>query len=277
MPYSATAYRVMIASPSDVIDAREIAREVVHYWNAINSKDEEIVLLPTGWESHAAPSMEDAPQAVINSQVLDECDLLIAIFWTRLGTPTRAFESGTVEEIERHIGLGKPAMIYFSDTPTAPSHAIPAQIEAVHRFRESLQPRGLVHIFKDLSSFRVDLLRHLSWTVKNRLATDIRGAPSVLSDRQPAPSLSTWATELLLAAVADRNGQITCFRGYGGPKIESNGREFLDDNSPRIAARWEHAIEELESRDLIRARSAKRESFQVTEPGYTFAESLDAN
>ena len=56
-------------------------------------------LLPLKWEDDAAPYMGRHPQTTINKQMCDKSDLLIALFKTKLGTPTEQFESGTVEEI----------------------------------------------------------------------------------------------------------------------------------------------------------------------------------
>jgi hypothetical protein len=80
MPYRATVYRVMVASPGDVSAERRVVADVIHEWNAIHSSDRRLVLMPVGWESHAAPEMGDRPQAVINRQILRDCDLLIAMF-----------------------------------------------------------------------------------------------------------------------------------------------------------------------------------------------------
>jgi hypothetical protein len=88
MPYRATVYRVMVASPGDVSAERRVVADVIHEWNAIHSDDRRMVLMPVRWESHAAPEMGDRPQAVINRQILQDCDLLVAMFWTRLGSPT---------------------------------------------------------------------------------------------------------------------------------------------------------------------------------------------
>ncbi len=115
MAFGATAYEVMIASPGDVEKERQVVRAAVHEWNAVHSRDRAVVLLPVGWETHATPEMGDRPQAIINKQLLRDCDLLIAVFWTRLGTPTGVASSGTVEEIEEHLAADKPAMIYFSN------------------------------------------------------------------------------------------------------------------------------------------------------------------
>src|SRR5206468_6654815 len=106
MSYTATVVKVMIASPSDVPQERRLARDVIEEWNAIHAEDRGIVLMPVGWETHSSPEMGDRPQAIINRQLLRNSDLLIAVFWTRLGSPTGAAQSGTVEEIEEHLGAG---------------------------------------------------------------------------------------------------------------------------------------------------------------------------
>ena len=54
------------------------------------------------------------PQAIINKQILGNCDLLVAVFWTRLAGPRASQSSGTVEGIQEHLNAGKAAMIYFS-------------------------------------------------------------------------------------------------------------------------------------------------------------------
>ncbi|MFM6281891.1 MAG: DUF4062 domain-containing protein, partial [Dolichospermum sp.] len=100
MPIEAKLYRVLIASPGDVADERAIVREEIARWNAMHSETMKIVLLPIGWETDATPDLRERGQAVINRQLVDNCDLLIGVFWTRIGTPTPEAESGTVEEIE---------------------------------------------------------------------------------------------------------------------------------------------------------------------------------
>ena len=76
MSFLATVYKVMIASPGDVSSERSIIREVVYEWNVINSDTNNTVLLPVGWETHSSPDMGDRPQAIINKQILNGCDLL---------------------------------------------------------------------------------------------------------------------------------------------------------------------------------------------------------
>ena len=111
MPFSATVLPVMIASPGDVNEYRSYARDILHEWNYIHSVANSVVLMPFGWETHSSPELGATPQDLINDRILEDCDLLLGIFWTRLGTPTGKASSGTVEEIRRHVQAGKPAMV----------------------------------------------------------------------------------------------------------------------------------------------------------------------
>src|SRR5271165_6058547 len=101
MAYSCRVYRILIASPSDVEAEREIAVSVIQEWNNLHSYDRKVALLPLRWETHTAPEYGTRPQEVINRAIVDECDLLVGIFWTRVGTPTGIADGGTLEEIDR--------------------------------------------------------------------------------------------------------------------------------------------------------------------------------
>ncbi len=113
MSYEATVYNVMIASPSDVVAECGVIRETLSKWNSVHSADKGIVVLPIDWKTHASPAVGDRPQEIINRQVLADADLLVAVFWTRIGSPTGKAPSGTIEEIREHIAAGKPVMLYF--------------------------------------------------------------------------------------------------------------------------------------------------------------------
>src|SRR5690349_17827035 len=114
MTFDARVFQIFIASPGDVGDERQIIADVIYEWNYVNAHDRDVVLLPLRWETHASPDMRAGPQAIINRQVVDHCDMAVGVFWTRLGTPTPDAESGTAEEIARVGQAGKPVMLYFS-------------------------------------------------------------------------------------------------------------------------------------------------------------------
>lgn len=81
-------YRILIASPGDVAEERDIIRQEIARWNSMHAVEMKMILLPVGWETDATPDLQEPGQAVINRQLVDTCDLLIGVFWTRLGTRT---------------------------------------------------------------------------------------------------------------------------------------------------------------------------------------------
>lgn len=280
MAFQATVCNVMIASPGDVQIERNIVREVVHEWNAVNASTRKAVLLPVGWETHSTPLMGDRPQAIINWQVLKDSDLLIAAFWTRLGTPTGKSPSGTVEEIEEHIKAGKPALLYFSSALVALDSVDQDQYQALKTFKGECKKRGLFETYDSHSDFHDKVRRHLGMTLNTNPYFQTLLQPNPNSTGGPpenstpgVPSLSREARELLLVAVAG-GGDVMVIAWIGGSGVQANGKNFVEPNNPRSRAIWEGAVEELVREDILQPVGHKGEMFRVTRHGYDIADLL---
>jgi len=274
MSYNATVLRLMIASPGDVPQERQLIREVIHEWNAVHSEDRKVVLQPVGWDSHSSPQMGDRAQAIINKQVLQGCDILVAAFWTRIGSPTGAAPSGTVEEIEEHISSGQPALIYFSSAPVRLDSVEPTQYNAMKEFKGSIQKRGLVEEYDDLGMFRTKFARHLAQTVIRILSQrETTDAVEVLSS--PKPVLSPEAHELLISAADAPDGVVMQINALQGLYIQTNGRNHVEQGNPRSEARWRAALEELVESGYVEDRLGGGELFNITEAGYKVASTTD--
>src|SRR3989442_1579159 len=161
MPFNSRAYRILIASPSDVEEEREIAVRVIQEWNDLYSYSRSVVLLPLRWETHSAPEYGTRPQEVINRAVVDQCDLLIGIFWTRIGTPTGVADSGTLEEITRVAPAGKPIMLYFSRIGMDPERVDLDQLNKLNAFKADTYPNALTESYKSHIDFRDKFARQL--------------------------------------------------------------------------------------------------------------------
>ncbi len=277
MSYSADVYKVMIASPSDVSAERSIVREVLSEWNVVNSDARRQVLLPIGWETHSVPEMGDRPQALINKQILHDCDLLVGVFWTRIGTATGEYASGTVEEIEEHIKTGRPTMLYFSSAPVLPDSVDADQYRRLKEFKLSCQSRGLYEPYSDVQDFRTKLYRQLQLKVNRdayfRTAAEPTGPPTIL-ELEPRPTLSKEAAFLLKECVADPAGQLLHLSHLSGYVLQVRGKNLIEDNNERSRAIWTAALEELENDDLLAAVGSKRNIFKVTRKGYEIADQL---
>ena len=218
MTYQATVINVMIASPGDVATERQNIKDVVHDWNVVHGQDRRLVLMPLGWESHASPRMGGRAQAIINEQVLENCDLLVAVFWTRLGSPTGESLSGTVEEINKHIGAGKSAMLYFSNAPVRLDSVDEKQYQALREFREECQERGLIETYESIEEFRDKFTRQLTQTIFREftnLSPLTEDEIQELVDQPQLPQLSKEAIQLLLEASEDHHGTVLVFTSRG--------------------------------------------------------------
>jgi hypothetical protein len=247
--------------------------------------------MPVGWETHSSPELSGRPQKLINDRVLEKCDLLVGIFWTRLGTPTGTAASGTVEEIERHLNANKPVMVYFSTAPVAPQSIDQLQFGALTEFRNWCVTKGLVETFENLSDFRMKFARQLQIALNDNqyLATlqkniNIDSGPKmplpiVVKEgiALPAPSLSQEAIHLLLEATLDQDGSILKLDYIGGTSIQTNGKTLSDSQDRRSVARWERALDQLAAEGLIVARGFNGEFFEVTHEGYELADAMRAH
>lgn len=284
MSYTATVIPVMIASPSDVLSERNIARQIIGDWNDVNSMAAKTILTSVGWDSHASPDLGGRPQKLINERILKDCDLLVGIFWTRLGTPTGEFESGTVEEIRTHLATGKPAMVFFSNVPVAPQSLDAKQYDELQKFRTWCQTAGLISTYDNLPDFekkfakglQIHLATHPYLEGLRRRAESDGSQALPISAIRPTLNvngLSDEAIELLKEAAQDDSGMILKVEYLSGAHIETHGKQYGVE-SHRVFVRWEHALQQLISEDYVVARGHQGQVFELTDSGYRLADQL---
>jgi len=181
MAFEATVLRVMIASPSDTVAARDAVEDAINRWNDAHSMRRRIVLQPWRWETSAVPVLGSHPQALINSQGVDSSDIVFALFGSRLGSPTPDAVSGTVAEVQRSVQLGKPVHIYFS-TAALPNDVDTAQIDGIRDFRRRAQSLGLLGEFSDVAE-----LTHMVWRAVELDVQNVRRRKSPTIDEYEHP------------------------------------------------------------------------------------------
>jgi hypothetical protein len=187
-----------------------------------------------------------------------------------------------VEEINRHVAAGKPAMIYFSSKPAAPQNIDPAQFAEVQAFKAKLMPLGLVETFDNLEQFRAKFTKQLQLCLINN--PHLQGLTQTMSETEntvgassdpsaPNLSLSDEARTLLKAAAGQGNGTILKIAYLGGRVIEAGGEHFGGERG-RESARWENALHELQDHGLVVARGDKDQVFELTHQGWEVADTL---
>lgn len=176
MPYEADVYRILIASPSDVEAERDAVRNAIHLWNSTHSYARGVFLVPRFWEFDGSAEMpavgKDDPQNILNRQLVNECDILIAFFWGRVGTPTPRFPGGTVEEIERFRSSNRPVQLYFCERSI--QRPDPAQLDELNKLKETYQKQGLTFNFKEPQELAERVRHDLTSTISTLQVTSPR-------------------------------------------------------------------------------------------------------
>lgn len=272
MSFSATVFKVMIASPGDVPEERDAITAIVHRWNVLHAEQRNIVLLPVRWETHSVPATGSHPQTIINQQLVHGSDILVGLFGTRLGTRTEKADSGTIEEINEHESAGKPVMLYFSNAPVPRDQLDHKQLAAVEAYKKSRKKDSLFESYNDLADFKEKFERQLTGLMNQKPfaeATEEKIKPQLTP---PKPRISEDALALLASACEDDSGRLMALQtGLLGRHISTHQRDFTADaQSAREFARWQSALNELVRLNLIEDQGYKGEVFLVTGPGWDF-------
>src|ERR1700736_1165068 len=154
--------KVTLCGPSDVAKEIAFATEVINDWNCQHGEQRGFWVKHQHWSTDSYPDAQETGQGAINKQLIDSTDILVAIFWSRIGTPTANAESGTVEEIQRAIAGGKKVMVYFSDLEPLTAGASIEQVKRLSAFREQLRTHRSCWTFQSRSRFRDDFANHLA-------------------------------------------------------------------------------------------------------------------
>lgn len=162
MPTSPIVYQLVCCGPGDVSREIEIARRVAEEWNLAHNNDATQFVKFGHWSTDATPDLSERPQSVINGQLIDKADILVAIFWSRFGTPTGIAKSGTEEEVRRALKKKKRVMLYFSDLESPRLPIDQEQYQKVQSFRHEMRDKGLYWTFKSRAEFEKLFTRHLA-------------------------------------------------------------------------------------------------------------------
>ncbi len=176
MPKPDTRIEVFLATPGDVLTERTIVFEEITEWNETHGAALSVSLHLKHWGNSTFPELGERPQAIINRQSLDSADIVVAIFWTRFGSPTGMAESGTEEEVRRSVASGRPVMLYFSDVTYSPNQVDPEQALRLLAFKTECRQSGLYQSYASTEEFRKLFRKHLAFRIHallKRLRTDV--------------------------------------------------------------------------------------------------------
>tara|TARA_R110002049_G_scaffold300015_1_gene490551 strand:- start:1238 stop:2329 length:1092 start_codon:yes stop_codon:yes gene_type:complete len=266
--------RVFIASPGDVHVEREEACRVIQEWNAVHSLPRSVIVEPIRVETHSRAVQGGHPQDLINGQLLERCDLLVAILWSRLGTPTAKDLSGTVQEIHEFSeskGDDK-VLLFFCDRPI-PNAADLEQVQAVRSFKDSVKSDGLYLQYTETEEFARLFRQQLDLAMNAILESNEFAVTATEPERREVTLLPEACSILAVASVAERS-RISLSRMMAGHELSAGGICFTNTGDERSEAKWEGGLEQLEQCGFAEDLGYKREVFRLTREGYGAADEL---
>jgi len=151
------------------------------------------------------------------------------------------------------------------------------QVNRLKAFKASCQSRSLYETYDSHGEFKDKFYRQLQLKVNEHRMFQVAGHSgdtAVIESRSPLPALSQEARVLLKEASQDRGGTILLARHMGGAVLQTNGKDLIASNERREIAKWEQALNELVSADLVVARGYKGEMFEITNVGYQVADMI---
>lgn len=152
-------FEVLVSCPSDLQDIVSDINQTVERFNETYSNYLGIQIKARHWTTDSYPKSGGRPQGLLNEILVDSCDAAIAVFWTKFGTPTGEFGSGTEEEIEMMLQDNKQVFLYFAEMDVPYGETIDPRVK---EFKENYSEKGLYWTFKNKEGFREMLFAHLS-------------------------------------------------------------------------------------------------------------------
>lgn len=229
--------RIFISSPGDVAAERKIARDVLDQIAHEPSYVDKVVLQAIAWDNpnNSAPMIATMlPQEAVNNGLPtpDKCDIVIVIFWSRMGTPLdktkytkpdgEPYQSGTEWEYENAIAgaekNGVPiVMVYRRNQELALNPDDPTFEQRLEQYRR------VKKFFKNFESDEGILVRAYNTytqpdSFRQLVAQHLR---KVIDDLLKTP-------ELLRSNADDGEANLVAWEGSPFPGL----RAFTEDDAP---------------------------------------------
>lgn len=162
MPTTLIRYTVLLSSPSDTVAECRAVEEVIQEINRTHSSETGIDFYPKDWRRDSRADSGDEPQKLLNRQIVEDSDIILAIFKERFGTPTSQYGSGTEEEIMIGLEMGKIVLVYFWEPPTSFVPKDVQQFEAIRIFKKALQSKVMYQYFSDERKLRSQITHDIT-------------------------------------------------------------------------------------------------------------------
>lgn len=194
MAQNVTLYNLLVSCPGDITNEVALIESAVEEFNELYADPLGITIKTRHWSKSSYAQSGGKPQTLLNKQFVNSCDAAAAIFWTKFGSPTDEYGSGTEEEIEIMLQSGKQVFMYFSDKPIPPSQMNEDGYKKIQAFRKKYQDRGVYFTYSSDDEFKKLFFAHLSMYF--------------LSKKKVKEATSEYISKLKLLGI-DENGNLS--------------------------------------------------------------------
>lgn len=167
-------YDLLISCAGDIREEIEVINRTVQRFNEQFSDTLGISIRTRHWSKSSYSQSGGKPQALLNEQFVKNCDAAVALLWTRFGTPTDQYGSGTEEEIEIMLEAGKQVFLYFSERPVSPSEMDSEGYAKVQALKQKYRDRGIYFTYSTIEEFEHLFYAHLTQYFIKRASDDAR-------------------------------------------------------------------------------------------------------
>ena len=169
-------YTILISSPSDVEKYVKNVQKAIKQYNTEYGLLSGIVFDYKNWKENVYPKYGEQAQDVINRQIVEKSDIVIALFGAKLGTPTKEHQSGTIEEIVKITKLGGKALTFFATGKLIKIEDInPEQLTKLNIFKRDYY--GIYNGFASATKLEesvINALKNLSLELKDSNIGDLQ-------------------------------------------------------------------------------------------------------
>lgn len=213
MPIAITRYKVLLSAPSDAEAECNAAEEELHRINRMHCSETGIDFFPTDWRRDSRADSGDEPQRLLNKQIVEDADIILAIFKERFGTPTSKYGSGTEEEIFLGLELGKPVLTYFWEPPKDYIPQDEQQFALIDELKSKLQNRVIYQLFSDLDKLQSQVRHDFTKLMYDLERPSVSFGPNLLVSgidvdyeivKDSAPLVFPYASNLLNKEALDQ-------------------------------------------------------------------------
>lgn len=153
MGFEASILKVLTVSPRDTRQEHDAIAKAMYSWNAEYAEQRRTYLAPWHWETRLFPETGRSAQVIVNTQIAEHCDLVIAAFNSSLGSATSEVVSNVARDIIHIHSTGKPIYIYLR-AGDFPSKMPEYQVRRVNDFQDQMHTANLLNWYSGIDDLQ---------------------------------------------------------------------------------------------------------------------------